>query len=189
MVAVGSMREHLSVLELVYEETSDTYRWQETRKVWAHAEYYDRTNLFSSVGIGVRGVTLTIRRDPALSLRNAYGWGDKHCFLTRIRPDIPAKGFWTVSAAPVTVRSCRKDAGKTPAGCSFPGVLTEKYVGHEQPDLHAETRKDYVLVTPKVIELAPGSWVTVDGAYYRVLVPHLLDEFKNEFEIRRREDC
>ena len=172
MVDVGTMRERLNVLELVYDKDADAYRWREKRRVWAGVEQDDRSNLFSSVGIGVRGVTFTIRCDPALDLHNAYSWNGRHCFLT-----------------PVTVRSCRKDADRTPAGSTFPAVLTEKYVGHEQPDLHAETVTDYVLVTPKEIELAPGSWVTVDGAYYRVLVLHVLDEFKNEFEIRRQEDC
>lgn len=189
MVDVGTMRERLNVLELVYDKDADAYRWREKRRVWAGVEQDDRNNLFSSVGIGVRGVTFTIRCDPALDLHNAYSWNGRHCFLTRIRPDTPTRGFWMVSAAPVTVRSCRKDADRTPAGSTFPAVLTEKYVGHEQPDLHAETVTDYVLVTPKEIELAPGSWVAVDGAYYRVLVPHVLDEFKNEFEIRRKEDC
>ena len=84
---------------------------------------------------------------------------------------------------------CQKDMDQDPAGFRFPGVLTEKYVRHEEPDLHAEVTADYVLVTPKVISLAPGSWVTVGEAFYRVRVPHLLDPYKNEFEIRRREDC
>ena len=41
---------------------------------------------------------------------------------------------------------------------------------------------------------APGktihiNYFKIDGAFYLVLEPHTLDEWKNEFEVRRREDC
>lgn len=60
---------------------------------------------------------------------------------------------------------------------------------YEQLDPLAVVTWDYVLVMPKVITLDPGSWVICGGRYYRVLVPHELDEYKNEYEIRRKEDC
>jgi hypothetical protein len=62
-------------------------------------------------------------------------------------------------------------------------------VGHEQLDPHTEVTGDLVLVTPKVVSLAPGSWVIVKDRYFLVRVPHELDPYKNEYEIRRREDC
>ena len=76
-----------------------------------------------------------------------------------------------------------------PAGVRFPGVLTEKYVGHDQPDLHSEVTTDFVLVVPKIIQLEPGSVVLAGEKHYRVRIPHLLDAYKNEYEIRRVEDC
>jgi hypothetical protein len=145
-----------------------------------------RKNLFSSVGIGARNADLVLRWQP-LTLHHALRWGDQHLFLTSIIAR--GSGHLDVSAALVRPAPCQKDADKTPSGPIFPGVLTEKYAGHEMTDLHAEVVKTYVLVTPKAVTLAPGSWVTVDGAYYRVLVPHELDEWKNEYEIMRREDC
>ena len=92
-------------------------------------------------------------------------------------------------------------------------ILTRKYYGKKDPFRSREFRQPrwmellaVLLFTvsglgegksinvvlgglPKAVTLAPGSWVTVDGAYYRVLEPHTLDEWKNEFEVRRREDC
>ena len=62
-------------------------------------------------------------------------------------------------------------------------------MGHEQLDPHAEVTGDLVLVTPKAVALAPGSWAIVEDRYFLVRVPHELDPFKNEYEIRRREDC
>lgn len=62
-------------------------------------------------------------------------------------------------------------------------------MGHEQLDPHAEVTGDLVLVTPKAVALALGSWVIVEDRYFLVRVPHELDPYKNEYEIRRREDC
>lgn len=121
--------------------------------------------------------------DPGTMLR----WREQHLYVTSAVPR--EWGFIDVNAAAVTLSACQKDANRTPMGATFPGVLTEKYVGHEQLDPLAVVTTDYVLVTPKVITLAPGSWVICGGEYYRVLVPHELDEFQNEYEIRRKEDC
>lgn len=187
-ISAGDLRDRIGVLQLQFQEERNQYQWDESRRLWADAQPDTRSNLFSSVGIGARGVTFVIRKHSGLTLHDAFLWNGQHCFLTAILPH-GHPGYFTVKAALAEVRICRKDADLTPAGCTFPGILTEKSVKHEEPDLHAEVTTDYVLVTPKVISLAPGSWVTVDDAFYRVQVPHLLDPYKNEYEIRRREDC
>ena len=189
MTTAGEMRERVGVLSLVYDREADEYRWAEERRVWVRAELDSRSNLFSSVGIGARGVTFTLRRRSGLDLRHAFAWRGRHCFLTAILPDGENRGYQTVKAALCSVRQCQKDADRAEAGSRFPGILTEKYVGHNQSDGHGEVTTDYVLVTPKAVTLAAGSWVTVDGAFYLVLEPHTLDEWKNEYEVRRREDC
>lgn len=183
----SSLKERLQVQRLLYDSDTDTYAWTEDRLIWAEAARDDRSNLFSSVGVGARGVTFTIRRSPRLTLRNAFRWRGRFCFLTAIMDGDP--GFQTVKAALCEPSACRKDTDTEVPGCRFPGILTEKYVGHAQLDPHAEVTGDFVLVTPKPITLDPGSWVTVDGAYFLVRAPHELDPFKNEYEIQRKEDC
>lgn len=44
------------------------------------------------------------------------------------------------------------------------------------------------LVVPKEIVLRPGCLVEARGAAWEILVPHELDEFKNEYEIGRTVD-
>lgn len=194
MATTGSaLKDRIQVLELGYDEGTDTYAWAEKRRTWAAAEQDTRNNLFSSVGVGARGVTFTIRRSPGLTLHNAFRWRwgphsqGQFCFLTSIVDGDP--GFQTVKAALCEPALCRKDADIEPPGCLFPGILTEMYVGHEQLGPHAEVTGDFVLVTPKTVKLAPGSWVTVGGDYFLVRAPHELDPFKNEYEVRRKEDC
>lgn len=183
----SDLKDRVVIRRLTYDVDGDAFVWENEIPSWARVELDTRSNLFSSVGIGARGVTLTMRRSSRLTLYKALRWRGQHCFLTAITDADP--GFVTVKAALCDPVSCRANMDKAEPGLRFPGVLTERYVGHEQPDLHAEVITDYVLVTPKAITLDPGSWVTAAGRYYRVLEPHELDPYKNEYVIRRKEDC
>ena len=69
---------------------------------------------------------------------------------------------------------------------SFPGILTEKYLAHRQEWPMSVNDMELVLVVSKIIQLRPGRLVECLGASWEVLVPHELDEFKNEYEIGRR---
>lgn len=187
-IGAGELRERVQVQELVYNEDANTWSWKTAWGSWAKAEQSDRACLFSSAGIGARSVVFTLRRSNRLTLANAFLWRGRFCFLTSIgsgeRP-----GLVEVKAALCSTADCRKDVDLTPQGCFFPGVLTEKYLGHRQETPVAVTTTTLVLVTPKAIELSSGSLVEADGKDYEVLVRHTLDPWKNEYEIRRKEDC
>ena len=138
-------------------------------------------------GVGAHGVTFTICKSRTLTLHNALRRRGQFCFLTSIVDGDP--GFQVVKAALCDPVDCIKDADLETQGCRFPGILTEKYVGHEQLDPHAEVTGDLVLVTPKVVSLKPDSWVLIGDRHFLVRIPHELDRYKNEYEIRRTEDC
>ena len=198
----SSLKERLQVQRLLYDSDTDTYAWTEDRLIWAEAARDDRSNLFSSVGVGARGATFTIRRSPRLTLRNAFRWRGRFCFLTAIMDGDP--GFQTVKAAlcePVfcTAVPQRRELGpgnrpKLTEGprVSFPGVLTEKYVRYAREETYAKTETAYVLVTPKEIALEEGTLVTVQegpaAGVYSLQARHALDDYKNEYEIVRRRD-
>lgn len=192
MFNAGELNQRLKVLELRQDGATGDWAWQQRGSTWAKAVPDDRSNLFSAVGIGARGVTFTIREKPSLDLHQAFSWRGQHCFLTSILPDLDNRGYWTVKAALVETVVCLADWDGTPQGPHFPGVLTEKYVGHEQLDPLAVQTTRFVLVTPKVVLLKAGSLVEVtrNGAatVYQVLCPHELDQWKNEYEIARTED-
>ena len=75
---------------------------------------------------------------------------------------------------------------------TFPGVLTEKYARYEREETHAENATSYVLVVPKEIQLKAGDLVTVQEGpaqgVYNVQICHVLDPYKNEYEIAWRGD-
>lgn len=199
----GEMRERVTILDLT--NVGSDYQWTDGPTVWAKVELTGKTNLFSKVGIGARDVTITMRHRP-LSLHQAIRWRGRHLFLTEILP--PVGGYMEIKAAVVDVRMWKATRYKTgidrdkrnkplrepfPPFC-FPGVVTEKYLGHTPPadDGHATTEVTYVLVIPKAVALASGDLVSnldTDAAgTYVVTVSHCLDEHKNEHEIYRKGD-
>lgn len=187
-IGAGDLRERVQVRRLVYDEDTDTWEWATDWGTWAKAEQSDRTCIFSTVGIGARSVTFTLRKNALVTLDHAFLWRGHFCFLASLT-DGPRPGLMEVKAALCETAKCRKDVDRSPAGCRFPGVLTEKYLRHEQERPQSSTETVLVLVTPKVIELAAGSLVEAGGRDYEVRVCHTLDPHKNEYEIARKADC
>lgn len=191
----GQLSEPLEVLEL-RETEEGVWSWVTLRRIWAQVEQTAKTNLFSKVGVGARDAAVVLRRQ-SLTLHHALRWRGRHLFLTSITEH--SRNYLDVSAALVSPVCCvarRYKAGlgegnrptKTELPSqTFPGVLTEQYVRYEQEDTHAKARRCLVLVTPKAISLREGDLVTVTegaaAAVYNVQTCHVLDEFKNEYEI------
>lgn len=195
VIDAGRLSERLEVLEL-REAEPGVWAWETVRKTWAQVVPSEKTNLFSRVGIGARDVQLILRHQ-AITLHNAFGWRGQHLFLSTIVPQ--GRGHLEVSAALVEPVQCvaqpwhnEKGAGNRAErvndhSVTFPGVLTEKYIRHQPEESYAKTSSVYVLVTPKLVNLREGVLVTVQAGpaagVYHVQAHHVLDEFKNEYEI------
>nr|DAR61289.1 MAG TPA: putative head-tail adaptor [Caudoviricetes sp.] len=196
----GRLNETIYMLGL--KRDGDTWTWEREKKTWGNVREKSGRNIFSNIGLAAKSVSLILRQQP-LTLYNAASWRGKHLFLTDIQQN--EKLYLEVSAAvvaPVTCTAARTEdtvgeAGRPVTGevmrLTFPGVLTEKYTRYEREADHGETDTGYVLVTPKPIALKTGDLVTIqDGqapGVYHVTVCHVLDEFKNEYEIAHREDA
>ena len=187
MASAGAMNQKVQVLQLSHDETANAYIWQPLYTAWAAAELDTKSNLFSAVGIGARGVTFTMWANAKLTLFRAIRWNGAFCFLTSILP--AGDGLHsTVQAALCSPVTCQKDPDAEIPGYLFPGILTEKYLGHEQMDPMAVTTTTLVLVVPKEITLDVGHLARCGTINYEVQVAHTLDEYKNEYEISRRAD-
>ena len=196
-VDAGSLDQRLTILSL--QETSpNTFAWVETGKVWANVTQDGSKNYFSSVGLGARNAKIIMRRIP-IDMAKALRWGSQHLFLTSITQR--DRMHWDVAAALVDVVTCAMDRTTTQVDkangnrpikvqaptVTFPGVLTEKYVGYNREDPHAKSTTPLILVTPKAVVLEEGDVVTVQEgpakAVYNVQGSHVLDRYKNEYEI------
>ena len=199
-IDAGRLNKAVHVLEL-RETAPGAWEWGPIRRTWTMLTLQTKKNLFSSVGIGARGAELILLRQP-LTLHNALLWGEQHLFLSAILPE--GRLHLRVQAAlvePVTCLATRTEDTVGEAGrpttaetmrMTFPGVLTEKYTRYEREETHAENETSYVLVVPKVVQLKASDLVTVQegpakGVYY-VTICHVLDPYKNEYEIVLRGD-
>ena len=194
-VDAGSLSERLELLEL-QKTAEQTWEWVPIRRIWAKVEQTAKTNLFSKVGVGARDAAVVIRRQ-SLTLHQALRWKGQHLFLTSITNR--DRMHLDLQAALVSVVRCVGQGYTTTVGPgnrpvkqpgperTFPGVLTEKYVRYETEDSYAKAKRLLVLVTPKAVELLEGDLVTVTegpaAAVYNVQASHVLDEYKNEYEI------
>lgn len=194
-IDAGSLDQRLELLELK-ETAENTWEWVSTGRLWAAVTMDGGRNLFSTVGIGTRNAKLVLRRRP-LTLHQALRWKGQHLYLTSVTER--DRTHLDVQAALVTVVTCSAQRYATGMGQgnrpvkqelpsqTFPGVLTEKYVRYEQEETYAKARRCLVLVTPKAVILKEGDLVTVKegpaAAVYNVQACHVLDEFKNEYEI------
>ena len=143
--------------------------------------------------MGVRSVKLSTVPRGDLTLHDALQWKGRHLFLTSITAVNPASAEITAALIePTACAATRPEKGKDEQGklchtqkplCSFPGFLTEKYLGFVQKEPQGQVEHRLVLVTPKAVTLKTGDLVKADGGAYAVRVCYLLDEFKNEYEI------
>ena len=182
-VEVGRLNERVEVLGLL-KTTNDegtAYTWEVARRTWAKADLMTRTNVYSVHGLGAAGVSFTLRRQP-IDLDSALYWRGQHCLITSIRP--LGRLYLTVDAALVVLSQCRNPR----TGETFPAVMTERYVGHQQQEPMALNTHQRVLVTPKAVKLAPGPLVEVDGVLWPIVTPYELDPYKNEYELKREVD-
>lgn len=199
-IGAGRLDQPLEVLEL--RQTSEgTWKWVPIRRAWAQVEQTSKTNLFSKVGVGARDAAIVLRTQP-LTLHQALRWKGQHLFLTSITK--LDRMHLDLQAALVSVVRCVGQGYTTTMGPgnrpvkqpgperTFPGVLTEKYVRYETEDSYAKAKRLLVLVTPKAVELLEGDLVTVTegpaAAVYNVQTCHVLDEYKNEYEIMYSRD-
>ncbi len=187
----------ISIMDLVLDDK--TYAWQLTKQTWAHMEHQTKNNLFSRVGIGVKTVVFTLRKTTGLSLHKALSHNGRQYFITDINRDDPV--LMVATAADIQPKVYTKYVTKVTKGpnkepvystenlLQFPAAITEKYLGYEQKEPMAQATKTFVLVTPKAIALSVNDLVQTEGGEkYAVQVCHLLDDYKNEYEITRKGD-
>ncbi len=191
----GQLDQKVDVLEFI--NSGIAYGWNPVRTIYASVEQLTQKNLFSEVGIGVRSVKFTIRKQN-LTLGNAFRWQGDFYFLTQV--DEIQRLYYEVTAARIEPKTCAvtritttKNELKNPVKqkeilLTFPGCLVEKYMGYAQQKPQAVSEMQYVLVTPKAIDLLLADLVEIDGVTYNVQIAHTLDQYKNEYEIVVKKD-
>lgn len=194
----GEMNRRISILE--FSKIEHGYEWVTVKNTWAKVQRKSLKNLFSQIGIGADTAIFTVHRQP-LTLHQAILWNGEHYFLTDIADVESSKMYYEVTAARVYPVPCAVTHFKTVLNelknpvaqeketVVFPAILTEKYAGFEQKEPQAVTKITYVLVVPKAIILPISDVVEIQRKKYCVQVAHILDEYKNEYEVTYEGDA
>ena len=191
---MGTLNDEIELLRLSVSGT--VFKWIVYDTVFAKAERVKGSNIFSSVGLGAKTVKLTVRACD-ITLHNAARWNGRHCFITDIVPldreyiEVTAALIEPVQCSITRQTSMLNELNRLvlieSSALSFPACITEKYLGHTQGEPQATLEQRFVLVTPKPIKLFAGELVSVGSlGIYNILIPHELDEYKNEYEIIRK---
>jgi len=192
----GKLRKRGWLMRLAGEED---LRFEAVRSLWMDVTETGRKNIFSRVGIGGDGAEFIVRSCD-LTLHDAILYEGQHYFLTDIEKTGICPVWFRVMAARVpceTVTVFRTETSRSDLGRakqtvsvigSFPGCITEKYLGEEVGKSHLELEKRRVVVAPKAAVYKPGDTFEILGARWRVVLVHDLEAWKNEYEIERTDD-
>lgn len=175
--------------------------WENTAVLFAGKEEKNGLSVYASHAAAKRTSTkFYVRAEIEITQHNRVVF----CGVPYTLTGISEKGRDLLELSAVQVRddTCsvyRRDAqvdaykrpicGVPPKVMEFPAVLAEKYLGFAQNIPMAQTQTTFVLVTPKAVSLKIADLVDMGGARYAVQVCHTLDEYKNEYEITRKDDA
>lgn len=197
-LGAGKLDKPAQVLEC-QETGAGVWEWVPVRRIWAYMDLQQKTNIFSSIGVGARDASIVIWRQP-LTLHNAIRQGETHFFLTSIternRNQLDVKAALcepVVLTAKPKARTGRDELNRPIVAqqprFTFPGVLTELYHRNAADEIYRAETLQRVLVTPKAIQLRAGDLVQPEAETpYTVRQVLDLDPYKNEYVIERQED-
>lgn len=170
--------------------------WTDAFGAWASMEEKDRI-IYSALATSKQGAKFVMRTNK-ITPANLILFGAQYYAIGSVQH---TEGYVTVTAAEVEPIKCTASAPSitydelnfptygTSVKTEFYGILAEKYVNWKQEQPNASLELGVILVTPKQVELASGDVVTANGKEYAVTACHLMDKFRNEYEIAERTDA
>lgn len=195
---VGQLDQRIETLDYVQQD--GRYAWKKKKAIWSHVEQDQKINIFS--GYAKAGTTtLFTVREQEIGMRNVISYQGKYYLITGLKK--LDRMYAQAQTAKLPVYDCQytnynpdniildnynRPTNTNPTVIRFQGMLAEKYLGSqvEKPQTIGEIR--YILLVPKVITLEQNDIVTISEEEYAVEACHVLDEYKNEYEIVSRKD-
>lgn len=195
---VGQLNERIEILDYILKEKR--YVWEKKKAIWSNIEQDQKINIFS--GYAKAGTTtLFAVREQEIGMCNVILYQEKYYLITGLKK--LDRMYAQVQTAKLPVYDCQytrynpdniildkynRPTNTNPTVTQFQGMLAEKYLGSQAETPQTVSEMGYILLTPKVIQLEQNEVVTISEGDYVIKSCHLLDEYKNEYEILRRKD-
>lgn len=196
----GRLNRRVTVCEAVTVEGG--FGWEPVAIVWADVVSEPKKCVYSSVGAaGDTTTVFTVRYNRAFSPGMSILYNKAGYVIASVTDVEDRHQIAEISAAKCRLRCCTLyrlssdvDENMRPVEglnrvMSFPAFAAEKYAGYKL-GYFGEVDETLVLVTPKIVCLDLGDVVTIDGmkhngkqVYHNVQATHVLNEYRNEYEI------
>lgn len=191
----GELKERLIIQSLV--QNGNLYTWigSDNSKLWTKKEVEDKKCVYSSLGQAADLTTrFIIRYNKNITKHNSIIHNGNHYVIASIL-DIGNKHcYLEVKTAQVTPIMCelRRYSGqldvlnrpiKEPSTVmTFPAYVTEKHIKYNA-EYYANVAEMYILITPKIVQPNLGDLVVINNIKYNIQAAHLMDVYRNEYEI------
>lgn len=172
--------------------------WQSMRTLWCAREGAGQT-VYAPHAARTEGDRFTMRF-RGINPGHALRCEGQEYLVAEVDGDSPAAIL--VTAARVQFVDCirrspetnRANAYNRPtrtgtANAAFVGVLAEKYAGWAQETPGVALENAVLLITAKGVTLESGDLVAAGGRDYSVRACHLMDRWKNEYELVEERDA
>lgn len=188
----------VEILRLIKETgPPPAWRWSGAKRSWAAPAVQQRKNLIAKTGNGAKTVVFTLSKQPFGMDRAILYQGTYH-LPTDVDQSSPAVTVVTTAQVPVcTCRALRSAGRRDNLGrptdeqaevARFPAAVVEKWTGYAQETPQQVNDTTLVLLTPKEVLLRPKDVVEIEGMDRPCVIRicHLLDEYRNEYEVSLR---
>ena len=202
---IGEMNQRIALLR--YEANE----WIEDNIIWAKAAVKQSRCVFSQYAVaGFPTWKLIVHRGSWITGENLLRMGNRLLLIT----DMAAaenENYLELSCGVVEVKRFTYEITETgrdelnrpvvtaTADASFEGILTEKYVKHEEAfhaqryekeitTGHATQTQVFILMVPKCVKRKTGTALRADGRNYVVTLRHETGGSFNEYELTARSD-
>ena len=195
---VGQLDQRIEILDYILK--NEKYIWDKKKAIWSYVEQDQKINIFS--GYAKAGTTtLFVVREQEIGMCNVILYQGKYYLITGLKK--LDRMYAQAQTAKLPVYDCQytrynpnniildnynRPTNTNSTVTQFQGMLAEKYLGSQAETPQTISETGYILLTPKVIQLEQNEVVTISEGDYVIKSCHLLDEYKNEYEILRRKD-
>lgn len=167
------------------------------KTLWGNAEH-KAFAVASARTVRAAGLAIKFNKRSTINRSHVLEYKEKRYIIGEI--DCLDENFLVVIASEAVFKPCvatRQQSHKNNLNnpiyapskvINFEGAIFDKWQGYTAESAMYVAEQKLILITPKCVNLEINDIVSFDDKDYIVEIPHELDEYRNEYEIYRRDE-